>query len=167
MTLSTLTLTEKQEEFSRHYAVHRKPVAAYRFAYDCRTMQPHSCNVEAWRLIKNPKIALRIHELRINSDKEYSVGVAQKKQWLAAIVELSTQRKNLDDGTIIPAGDLKTAISAINELNKMEGDHAAIKKDVKVEQVLLSMVAEIPEDANPIDAAQYYLEVIKQTKDGS
>jgi len=132
MTLSTLTLTEKQEEFSRHYAAHRKPVAAYRFAYDCRTMAPNSISVEAWCLIKNPKIALRIHELRINSEKEYTVGVAQKKQWLAAIIELSTQRKNLDDGTIIPAGDLAIAIKAINELNKMEGDHAATKTDLSV-----------------------------------
>ena len=167
MTLSTLTLTDKQEEFARHYAAHRKPAAAYRFAYDCRTMNPDSVSVEASRCIKNPKIALRIHELRINIEKEYTVGVAQKKQWLAAIVELSTQRKNLENGEVVPAGDLAIAIKAINELNKMEGDHAAIKNDVKIKQRSLTMVADIPKDADPKDAAQYYLDVIKRTKDGN
>jgi hypothetical protein len=162
-----LELTEFEENYAQHFAAHGKPSAAYRASYPCEHWQAQSIAVEAWKVKHRPKVALRIHDLRMLAAEGCVVEVAEKKAWLRTIVELSVQRKTLECGKVVACGDLAIAIKAVNELNKMEGDHAAIRKDVKIEQQLLTMVAEIPKDADPKDAAQYYLDVIKRTKDAS
>ena len=165
--IASIKCTEFEENFAQHYGAHGKPSAAYRASYPCEHWQAQSIAAEAYKVLHRPQVALRIHELRMKAAEGYFVEVAEKKAWLRSIVELSVQRKTLEDGKVIACGDLAIAIKAINELNKMEGDHAATKADVKVQQQLLTMVADIPKDADPKDAAQYYLDVIKRTKDGN
>jgi len=131
MTLS-IKCTEFEESFSLHYAAHGKPSAAYRASYPCEHWQAQSIAAEAYKVLHRPQVALRIHELRMKAAEGYFVEVAEKKAWLRSIVELSVQRKTLADGKVVACGDLAIAIKAINELNKMEGDHAATKTDLSV-----------------------------------
>lgn len=60
-------LTEKQEKFCTYYIDTGNASEAYRMAYNTEKMQPNSINVEACNLLdekKNPKISLRIDEIR-------------------------------------------------------------------------------------------------------
>ena len=122
-------LTEQQEEFAQHYAVHRKPSYAYRFAYNCENMQAQSVAVAAQQLLKHAYIALRIYELQTVAEEIFKVSVEEKKQWLYTIAKLSTKVIVRDDGEKVILGDPKAAIAAISELNKMDGDLAAQKKE--------------------------------------
>lgn len=60
-------LTEKQEKFCQYYIDTGNASEAYRMAYNTEKMQPNSINVEACNLLnekKNPKISIRINEIR-------------------------------------------------------------------------------------------------------
>jgi phage terminase small subunit len=56
-------LTNKQEAFAQHYALHGSPIEAYRGAGYSKAMSANSTAVEAQKLLKKPKIADRIAEL--------------------------------------------------------------------------------------------------------
>ena len=56
-------LTNKQEAFAQHYALHGSPIEAYRAAGYSKTMSAASAAVEAQKLLKKPKIAARIAQL--------------------------------------------------------------------------------------------------------
>ena len=57
-------LTAKQEHFAQEYVATDDQVAAYRAAYNTADMNKGAVDVEASRLVDNPKITLRINELR-------------------------------------------------------------------------------------------------------
>ena len=59
------TLTMKQEDFCNKYIdTEGNASEAYRMVYDCSKMQPSTVHYCAWELLNNPKITLRINELR-------------------------------------------------------------------------------------------------------
>lgn len=54
-------LTTKQQTFVLRYCINGNNASeAYRYAYDCKNMSDEAVNVEACKLLKNPKIALWI-----------------------------------------------------------------------------------------------------------
>ncbi len=57
-------LTHKQDLYAQNVANGMSGADAYRNAYDARRMSNDSIYVEASRLIANPKVALRIEQLR-------------------------------------------------------------------------------------------------------
>ena len=57
-------LTAKQDAFTRHVATGMTQCDAYRVAYNASNMLQDSVYVEASRLCADPKIALRINQLR-------------------------------------------------------------------------------------------------------
>jgi len=124
-------INEYEERFCEHYSIHKKPAAAYRFAYDCTKWSAESVSAEAYKIRQRPVVVLRLYELATARDQAFKVTMAQKKQWLKDIIEVSlapcvdekTKRKGF-------VGDSKAAIAAISELNKMDGDLAAIRKEV-------------------------------------
>lgn len=87
--------------------------------------------VEASKVLRRPKVSLRLFELKTIASEAFKVTAAEKKQWLKSIIE-----KSLDVGTdpktkeLFFKGDPAHAIKAIAELNKMDGDLAAQKKEV-------------------------------------
>ena len=53
------TLTNKQQKFLLTYITNgNNATDAYKQAYDCKSMKPESINVEASKLLKNPKVTL-------------------------------------------------------------------------------------------------------------
>ena len=120
-------LTEQQERFCEHYAIHSKPSEAYKNAYSTSGWTSDMISTEAYRTRKIPHLALRIMELKTDSREAFKVTVAEKKQWLKQIVEMNMQCV-VDEttGRLIALGDHNAAKGAINELNKMDGDHATV-----------------------------------------
>ncbi len=59
-----VTISGKQEAFAQEYVATDDPVAAYHAAYSTANMSEEAVRVEASRLLNNPKITLRIQQLR-------------------------------------------------------------------------------------------------------
>lgn len=117
--------------FCEHYAIHHKPVAAYRYAgYATAGWSTDSISVAASRVLKTDKVTLRLYELQVASTDAFRVTAAEKKQWLKQIIEESMQTVTGEDGRTFSLGDHGAAIKAISELNKMDGDLAAQKKHI-------------------------------------
>lgn len=68
------TLTLKQEKFCQYYVdTDGNASEAYRMAYDASKMKPESIWVTSCRLVKEPKVALRINEIRTLRAKESEI----------------------------------------------------------------------------------------------
>ncbi len=59
-----MTLTIKQEAFCQAYIETGNASEAYRSSYAAENMKPDAVHVQASKLLDNPKIALRVTELR-------------------------------------------------------------------------------------------------------
>lgn len=68
-------LTPKQENFCLAYLETGNASEAYRRAYDASKMSVGAINVEACKLLDNPKIALRLSELREPILKRHAITV--------------------------------------------------------------------------------------------
>ena len=75
-------LTNKQDAFAEHYALHGSPIAAYRAAGYSKAMSANSAAVEAQKLLKNTKVADRIDELsaRIRKKAEDACEISAERQ---------------------------------------------------------------------------------------
>lgn len=171
-------LTDKEENFAQFYAVTGSPSGAYRHSYSTGNMKAKSVADNAQQVLKRPHVAYRIFELKQITTEEFRIDVRKKKMWLEKIINNATQLVNPKTGNLFSdddedenrlsvIADAKAAIAAINELNKMEGDHAAQKIKAKVDGTNLNLNKEIPDDMEAQEAAQHYMDIIKQTsKDG-
>ena len=103
-------LTAKQELFAQCIADGMGQADAYRTAYDAKTGSDASIYVQASNLMKNPKVAIRVDELKSQ--------VVEKQLWTR---EMSV--KGLIQAYRI-AQDAKTSTgmtAAVKELNVMHG----------------------------------------------
>ena len=67
MTQELPKLTDKQQMFVLKYVINGNNASeAYRSAYDCADMKDESINVEASKLLKNPKVSLWIEQANAN-----------------------------------------------------------------------------------------------------
>lgn len=68
------TLTLKQEKFCQYYVdTEGNASEAYRMAYDASKMKAESIWVTASKLLKDPKVTLRINEIKAQRSKESEV----------------------------------------------------------------------------------------------
>ena len=115
-------LTAKQEAFAQHIASGDDQATAYRKAYDASTMKDASVYIQASRLIKDPKIALRVDELKAE--------VAQQHLWtremsvlgLIQAFEVANSEKSSSGMT-----------GAVKELNIMHGFNQPTKVTVDLQ----------------------------------
>ena len=71
-----MVLTVKQEALAQAYIENSgKQIDAYRTAYDADGMSDNAASVEACRLFKTPKIALRVFELQEDHRQRHNVTV--------------------------------------------------------------------------------------------
>ncbi|HBB9120208.1 terminase small subunit [Serratia marcescens] len=70
-----MTLTIKQEAFCQAYIETGNASEAYRSSYAAENMKPDAVHVQASKLLDNPKIALRVAELRGEIKERHSVTV--------------------------------------------------------------------------------------------
>lgn len=70
-----MEITPKQEAFALAYVETGNASEAYRRAYDAERMTAEAIAVEASKLLKNPKIALRVAELQAEHAERHKVTV--------------------------------------------------------------------------------------------
>ncbi|WP_060443877.1 terminase small subunit [Serratia marcescens] len=70
-----MTLTIKQEAFCQAYIETGNASEAYRSSYAAENMKPDAVHVQASKLLDNPKVALRVAELRGEIKERHSVTV--------------------------------------------------------------------------------------------
>lgn len=70
-----MPLTIKQEAFCQAYIETGNASEAYRSSYAAENMKPDAIHVQASKLLDNPKIALRVAELRGEIKERHSVTV--------------------------------------------------------------------------------------------
>lgn len=70
-----MILTIKQEAFCQAYIETGNASEAYRSSYAAENMKPDAIHVQASKLLDNPKIALRVAELRGEIKERHSVTV--------------------------------------------------------------------------------------------
>jgi len=116
-------LTQKQENFTLDLFKELPEVTAYENHYSTANMSKNAVYVEACRLSKKPKIALRLAELRQPAVDSTKMLVQEREERLSDIAreELSSAK-----GTPLRGPN----ISAIQELNKMDGSYAPEKHAV-------------------------------------
>lgn len=105
-----MALTANQESFARGIAEGKSYTEAYRSVYKTDRMSPEAINVEASRLKDNPKVALRIKELRDISALPTIMTAQKRKEWLTEVIN-------------DPDIDINARLKASDQLNKMEGEY--------------------------------------------
>lgn len=116
-------LTPKMERFCQEMAKPRaKQQDAYRAAYDCSRMSYASVSVAASRLMADPRIALRINEIRNDAAKECRWEIHDAAQPLFDVLDgaLPIYKRKAENGVV--DGDARLAITeSVKLLNDMFG----------------------------------------------
>lgn len=125
-----MAITQKQENWCRHYVEHGNKSEAYRFAYDAKNMKPEVINVKACELSKNGNIVVRVQELRDDLFSELNINVYTIAKDFKEIKERCMQAEPVKDQHGQDTGEWKydanNAIKATTELGKITG---AYEKD--------------------------------------
>ena len=127
---------------------------AYRSAYDAKKMKPQTGFSTASRLLKDRKVTARVEEIQAKAkeiaETKLNITFEQKQRWLKSVIERSLQHEQARDKEGNPIGAFKfnaaAVISAINELNKMDGDHAASKVDMTATVSLADFADSLPDN---------------------
>lgn len=114
-------LTAKQEAFCQAIADGKDQATAYRTAYDAANMKDESVYPQASKLMKNPKIALRVSELKAE--------VAEKHLWTREMSVLGLMRA-FEVGQQEKQAAAMTG--AVKELNIMHGFNEPTKHSVEL-----------------------------------
>lgn len=102
-------LTPKQEQFAKNIALEGMNYSdAYRNSYSCKRMSEATINNEAWKLMQNHEITMRIKELAAEADSPKIMSAKQRREKL-------TELANDEDPNV--------AMKAIDLLNKMDGEY--------------------------------------------
>ena len=116
-------LTNKQEAFCIEYMKDSNGTqAAIRAGYS-----KNSARQIAEENLSKPDIAARIKDLQVNHNAEAIFSREKRIEALAKIAEFNMNIAG-DDDTNAKMINPTAAISAIDQINKMTGDHAAIKQ---------------------------------------
>lgn len=134
-----MKLTPKQEMFCLTYLETGNASAAYRSAYNIAKMKSGTVNRKAKELLDNGKITARLDELRKPVIEKSLITFEAKRKKLWEIVEVCGATVFIgdeeNDQLLKKIVEPRAAIAAIGELNKMDGDLAAIKQDITIEKV--------------------------------
>jgi hypothetical protein len=155
---SEIKLTLNQENFCREYVKTRKGHHSYIYAYGRNNMSDDSIYVQANKLLNNPKIILRIKELRNNIEEALEIDKLTiindllrirdrclepipVMEWVDTPYTTKTgklmtkkelKQKTNEDGELVWTFDSKGANQAIDKIMKSLGHYEPTK--VKIEQ---------------------------------
>ncbi|SFL00300.1 phage terminase small subunit [Porphyromonadaceae bacterium KH3CP3RA] len=102
-------LTIKQENFCNYYIETGNASEAYRRAYSCDKMKDETVNVQASKMLNNPKIALRVKQLQDVLQRRSDITKDEAIKELSAIV-----RSRVTD--VFSAKGMTVRIKSIEEL---------------------------------------------------
>lgn len=137
-----MMLTQKQEEFAKCIVEGMSQIDAYKKVYKADSMSDNAISVEATRLIQNPKISLRIKELRDMLSKPSILTAQQRLEYLTRIItgeekELILTVLDGEQAEIEKPIDINTRLKAMDIMNKMQGEYvqkidANVNADVNI-----------------------------------
>lgn len=141
-------LSAQEEQFCLLVSsgTHKRTSDALRAAYKCKAMSDKTAMERASRLLKRPPVEARMAELRAIArevaETEFAITSETKLRWLKDIVEDAMKTKTKtgqdEDGREVELEigmrSHTGAISAIDQINKMDGGHAAQKHEVGITQ---------------------------------
>lgn len=117
--MTDVKLTAKQEAFAQAIADGLGQADAYRFAYNAENMKDESVYPQASKLMKNPKVATRVAELKAQ--------VADKQLWTR---EMSVKGLISAYRIALEAKTSTGMTAAVKELNIMHGYNEPTKLSV-------------------------------------
>lgn len=100
-----MSLSIKQEKFCNYYVESGNASDAYRRAYSCKGKSDNTIWVESSRLANNPKIALRISELRSEMQRRSDI---TKDEAVGILADIA--RANIVDALEIKSNEMFTTI---------------------------------------------------------
>ena len=114
-----MSLTPKQEKFASCIADGMTQADAYRAAYSAGKMSMGALHVEASKLLDNPKVALRVQELR---GKLANKALWTREMSVQALVQAYKVAKEVNSATGMTG--------AVKELNAMHGYNEPTRHEV-------------------------------------
>lgn len=137
-------LTSKQEKYVNNLVKGMSQRIAYRNAYpSSKKWKDETVDSKASTLLKNEKVKERYEELagkiRAKEEKRTIMNALERKEWLTKVInnEILEEERYIFDGeeiTIKKPTNVKTKITALDTLNKMDGEYIQkIEADVKNE----------------------------------
>jgi len=117
-----IKLTAKQEAFCQAIADGKDQATAYRTAYDAENMKGESVYPQASKLMKNPKIATRVSELKALTAEQQLWTREMSVISLIRAYEMATLEKSASGMT-----------GAVKELNIMHGFNQPTKVSVDLQ----------------------------------
>lgn len=97
---------------------------AYKDAYNTSSMSDAAIDVEATRLLKNPKVTLRQKELVDMAAKDSIMTAQERLEYLTNLIKEKEKEKVLADGMLIEVpADFNAKLKAIDIMNKMQGEY--------------------------------------------
>ena len=100
-----MSLSIKQEKFCNYYVESGNASDAYRRAYSCKGKSDNAIWVESSRLANNPKVALRISELRSEMQRRSDI---TKDEAVGILADIA--RANIVDALEIKSNEMFTTI---------------------------------------------------------
>lgn len=100
-----MSLSIKQEKFCNYYVESGNASDAYRRAYSCKGKSDNTIWVESSRLANNPKVALRISELRSEMQRRSDI---TKDEAVGVLADIA--RANIVDALEIKSNEMFTTI---------------------------------------------------------
>lgn len=107
-----MSLTPKQEAFARAYVETGVGADAYRRAYDAQDMKDTSIHVNACKVLKDAKVALRVQQLQEQHQKRHNITVDKLTDMAMSAYDLA-----MKESVESPSA----AVSAVQVLGKLHG----------------------------------------------
>jgi phage terminase small subunit len=90
-----VSLTPKREKFAQAIASGMSQAAAYREAFSASKMSPAAIYIEAGRLVDDPRVSLRIAELRAPAAEKAQITLESHLRDLLALRNLAAKEKQM------------------------------------------------------------------------
>lgn len=119
--------------YAENYILYGDQTRAFRAAFPDSNAKPESQHQTASKFHAISKVQSRITELheisKKHSEKEYEITIGKIKEKLIQAAEAGLHEKIDAQGNMI-AHSVSGAVSALAEINKMDGNHAPTKADI-------------------------------------
>lgn len=120
-------------KYAENYVLYGDQSRAWRVAFPESKCKAETVHAKASAFYKHDKVLVRVAELqktlKKQSQEEFTLSVSKLKQMLATAISKGLKDKVDQQGNTI-AVNISAAVSAIGEINKMDGNHAATKTDL-------------------------------------
>lgn len=121
-------LTAKQEQFVKNIIDGMSQAEAYRNSYETKRMTDKTVWEKASRLMADSKVRARLQELRDQMMKPSIMSAQERLEYLTRVINGTEPEKELhlvngEEIEVDVPASIKTKLSAIDIMNKMQGEY--------------------------------------------